>query len=339
MESTLFNPLIASHYNASWKQQWDEMYLRFFDASKVCHRRKVCINTQHIEKTGLIGEDKKYQFSTIQDKSGSPLSLDQKSFYVPLEFTQWNRTPPLILKIIEYILSFFFKKETLDPPPPHLPSTLFENAKEGDTISYTYQGHSWELLLEQKSAPSCFQPGFYNSFEKAFELIKAANDIDENYIFREDIPSNRMYIDICHSASKAGDPALYFEVLSQNAKISLSGKELTPVTQEQLQQFQEKIKEWVPLNPNEDGTPQGNTVFLSFLAPGCNNSNLSYIIDERALYLCIERPPILHTSFWPQFIRVQFKKPIKSTTVEWAPNQGVVYFYFTLLIFETSVDL
>ncbi len=168
-----------------------EPFQRVFAPSSVPFRADARIVTNE-GMTGQLGRDLKYQFGKNITLLNGSFSVDPKDLYATFTFTPEEFS--LISRIIEMVLRkifFFLPPAQLNPLPAELPMSLFEGAKENDTVSFNYQGRPIELTLKQLDhplAPDYFED-FLNHLKIYYELSQERHWTSP-YLFYEDMPED-----------------------------------------------------------------------------------------------------------------------------------------------------
>lgn len=126
--------------------------------------------------TSFIGNDTTFKFSEhLKYPNGAPISIDPKDFYVCV-----NTTSQGLKAILQDIINPGSKSGVL-----YLPSALFREAKEGETIRFKYDDHTFELTCKQ-----ALHPSRRFSFEDIFQQLQITASQENRYRFEQDRPSS-----------------------------------------------------------------------------------------------------------------------------------------------------
>ncbi len=168
-----------------------EPFQRVFAPSSVPYRAAARILTNE-GMTGWIGKDLKHQFGKNITLQNGAFSVDPKDLYVTFTFTPTELS--LISRIIETVLRkifFFLPPAQLEPLTEVLPMALFNDAKENDTVSFSYKGRPIELTLKQLKhplAPDDFER--FLSHLKTYFKLSQEKHWKNPYLFSEDMPDD-----------------------------------------------------------------------------------------------------------------------------------------------------
>lgn len=240
---------------------------------------KLCIKSNQV--TGMILLDKQYEFSKkITDKNGNPINIDQQNdVYVSVHVDSESRMTSSSLLSLGY----------------YLPSTLFNDCKEGDYIAFQVNGTPYQFKLEQGT----FRPGNYQRgigtdtgtrFEKVLASVKAMT-LAKNVVLNPedniiDGKSNESYFNPKNNLILPFFGKQFIRVVPP-IYISLNGEPEKAIGVEEYKKLAVNIPDMNEYPLLTYGKNSNDSINIELA--GANLQNISYLRSSNFLYIWVKK--------------------------------------------------
>lgn len=265
------------------------------------------------QNKGLIGTDTHYKFHKhLKMADGVSYAAAPTDTYVWVVVTPMESTS-VVIRIMEFVLKkiFFFIQSPEKLEFEHLPASLFQNARENETLSIKWDGRPVKLVLKQQSHNHDQGRKNFETFFQEFNRV-----LSPSYLFEEDIP--------------AGSLCLGTRPLTQQARI----RQGTNILQQANKELIDTLSTYLNTPKAELELSQIDShgeFILGVGAPGVTEDSIIYLVDQQYFFIGMTKNIDINAAGFQKHLHGEYTLPPEADPMSVKcthTNNGYILFTF-----------